>query len=167
MIGEALYLELMKSRPMGKDKYFSGCVCHLGDGLYHIEFVSYWNRGGIAGRLSMREVAAAAPGLVASLRHHGDELRAYLAAEDARRAPGGLGSSPSMGQAGRTREGAAICDCNGVTGSGYAHTGSVVPVPAAPGSAGSGTGTVGWNGRSGGFARGSRLTARYGKRGRA
>ena len=167
MIGEALYLELMKSRPIGKDKYFSGCVCHLGDGLYHIEFVSYWNRGGIAGRLSMREVAAAAPSLVASLRHHGDELRAYLAAEDVRRAPGGLGSSPTPDRQERTREGAAICECNGETGFYYARAESVGASSGAPGSAGSGTGTVGWNGRSGGFARGSRLTARYGKRGRA
>ncbi|MBO7687838.1 MAG: hypothetical protein J6V72_15720 [Kiritimatiellae bacterium] len=163
MIGGALYLELMKSRPMGKDKYFSGCVCHLGDGLYHIEFVSYWNRGGIAGRLSMREVAAAAPGLVASLRHHGDELRAYLAAEDARRAPGGLGSSPSMGQAGRTREGAGICDCNGETGSGYAR-GRPWRAPMAAQDVDGSTGSCDVQAApDGGFARGSRLTARNGK----
>ena len=169
MIGEALYREIVKSRPVGDDKFLAGCVCHVGNGRYHIEFIMYWNRGGIAGRLTPREVAAIAPGLVDSMRHHGDELRAYLVAEDARLAagfltPGGVGSSRPGGRQKRTREGAGIRDCNGATGSGYARGEAVLASPVVPGAAGSGAVDGPKSGPDGGFARDSRLTARYGKR---
>ena len=164
MIGEALYREIVKSRPVGDDKFIAGCVCHVGNGRYHIEFIMYWNRGGIAGRLSPREVAAIAPGLVDSMRHHGDELRAYLVAEDARQAPRGVGSSSSRRPGARTRGGAAIRDCNGVTRSECACGESVLESPAVPGVAGSGAVEGPKSGPDGGFARGSRLTARYGER---
>lgn len=167
MMGESLYREVVKSRPIGDDRFLAGCVCHVGNGRFHIEFIMYWNRGGIAGRLSPREVTKLVPDLALSLRHHGDVLRAYLVDRDARTAPRGVGSSPAPGRQERTREGAATCECNGETGSGYARAEPVVASFGAPGSAGSGTGNSVQAGPSGGFARGSRLTARYGKRKRA
>ncbi len=167
MMGEALYLEVVKSRPIGDDRFMSGCVCHLGNGRFHIEFIMYWNRGGIAGRLSPREVAKLAPDLAMSIRHHGDELRAFLVDRDARRSPLGVGSSSENRRDDHPQKDAGICECNGETGSDYAHAGSGLPASAVPGLAGSGSCERVQNGRSGGFARVSRLTARYGKRGRA
>lgn len=166
MMGEALYREVVKSRPIGDDRFMSGCVCHLGNGRFHIEFIMYWNRGGIAGRLSPREVAKLAPDLAMSIRHHGDELRDYLVDADARRSPLGVGSSSEDRLYAGPLKDAVICECNGETGSDYAHAGAGLPVLAVPGSAESGACERVQNGRSSGFARGSRLTARYGKRGR-
>ncbi len=164
MMGEALYREVVKSRPMGDDRYFAGCVCHVGNGRFHIEFIVYWNQGGMAGRLSPREVCELAPDLAMSIRHHGDELREYLVDADASRPPMGVGSFSEIRRDDHTQKDAGICECNGETGSGYAHAGSGLPVSAVPGSAGSGAGERVQNGRSGGFARVTRLTARYGKR---
>ena len=167
MIGESLYREVVKSRPIGDDRFLAGCVCHVGNGRFHIEFIMYWNSGGIAGRLSPREVTKLVPDLAMSLRHHGDELREYLVDRDARTAPLGVGSSQRETREARTRGGAAICECNGETGSGYARAETVGASSGAPGSAGSGAGNSAQMGPPGGFARGSRLTARYGKGERA
>lgn len=168
MIGEALYREVVRSRPVGTDKFFSGCVCHVGNGRYHVEFVMYWNRGGMVGRMSLREVAAAAPDLVESLRHHSEELRAYLAAEDARREAeaGGLGSSKTTEAGYRTRDSAGVRECNGETRSDYARRRpwrAPMVTPDVDGSAGSGGVQVA---QDGGFARDPRLTARNGEGGR-
>lgn len=167
MIGESLYREVVKSRPIGDDRYFAGCVCHVGNGRFHIEFIVYWNRGGIAGRLSPREVGELAPDLAMSIRHHGDELRAFLVDRDAHWAPLGLGSSSENRRDTYPQQDAGICECNGETGSGYARAETVGASSGAPGSAGSGAGNSVQVGPSGGFARGSRLTARYGKGERA
>lgn len=167
MMGEAWYLEVVKARPLGDDRYFAGCVCHVGNGRFHIEFIVYWNRGGIAGRLSPREVAKLAPDLAMSIRHHGDELRAFLVDRDARRSSLGVGSSSENRRDAHPQKDAGICECNGETGSDYARAESVGASSAVPGSAGSGAGAGVQAGSSGGFARVSRLTARYGKRGRA
>ncbi len=167
MIGESLYREVVKSRPMGDDRYFAGCVCHVGNGRFHIEFIVYWNSGGMAGRLSPREVGELAPDLAMSIRHHGDELRAFLVDRDAHWVPLGLGSSSENRRDTYPQKDAGICECNGETGSGYARAESVVASSVAPGSAGSGAGAGVQAVPSGGFARGSRLTARYGKGERA
>lgn len=165
MMGEALYREVVKSRTLGDDRYFAGCVCHVGNGRFHIEFIMYWNRGGIAGRLSPREVAKLAPDLAMSIRHHGDELRAFLVDRDARWSPLGVGSSSENRRDDYPQKDAGICECNGETGSDYARAESVGASSGVPGSAGTGAGADVQAGSSGGFARVSRLTARYGKRG--
>ena len=174
MMGEALYLEVVKARPLGDDRYFAGCVCHVGNGRFHIEFIVYWNGGGMAGRLSPREVTKLVPDLALSLRHHGDELREYLVDADAHWSPLGVGSSSENRMDAHPQKDAGICECNGETGSDYARAESVGSSSWVPGSAGSGAGAgvqAGSSGvqagSSGGFARVSRLTARYGKRGMA
>ena len=164
MTGREMAEAVRKSWPMDGDTYMAGCVCHCGGGRYHIEFIRYRNSGGIVGRLSPREVAAVAPGLVAALRNEGAKLRAYLAAEDGMGvAPQGVGSSDFLGKPYRTRDGAGGCECNGATRSGYARAASVSTSSAAPGSVGSGAASGAQARPSGGFARGSRLTARYGE----
>lgn len=172
MMGEALYREVVKSRPMGDDRYFAGCVCHVGNGRFHIEFIVYWNQWGMAGRLSPREVCELAPDLSMSIRHHGDELREYLVDADARRPPMGVGSFSEIRRDDHPQKDAGICECNGETGSDYARAESVCASSGAPGSAGSGTCASVQNGApgvlavpDGGFARVSRLTARQGKGG--
>ena len=154
MTGREMAEAVRKSWPMDGDTYMAGCVCHCGGGRYHIEFIRYRNSGGIVGRLSPREVAAVAPGLVAALRNEGAKLRAYLAAEDGMGvAPQGVGSSDFLGKPYRTRDGAGGCECNGATRSGYARS--------CPSGAASASPDVGHEDRpDGGFARVSRLTAR-------
>lgn len=168
MIGERLKEAVQMSRPMDGDTFMAGCICHCGGGRYHIEFVRYRNSGGIVGCLSRSEVAAVAPDLVAALRAYGAELRAFLAAEDGiRLPPGGVGSSGTLDREDRTRDGAGGCDCNGEAGFGYAHVGSVRSPQMAYASAGSGVSEGVQAVPAGGFARGSCLTARHGKRGSA
>ena len=162
MMGEALYREVLKSRPIGDDKFFAGCVCHVGDGRIHIEFLVYRNSGGIVGRMSPREVAAHAPDLVESLRHYGEELKRYLAGEG----PRGSGSFRVDPRQERTRDSAGVRECNGETRSDYARRRpwrAPMVTPDVDGSAGSGCVQVA---PDGGFARDPRLTARNGEGGR-
>lgn len=161
MIGEALYREVIKSRPIGDDRFFAGCVCHVGNGKIHIEFLIYSNGGGIVGRMTSRDVAAHAPDLVESLRHHGEELKRFLAGEG----PRGSGSFPDRPGQERTRDSAGVRECNGETRSDYARRRPWRAPMAGPDVAGSeGAGGV-QTAPDGGFARDSRLTARNGEGG--
>ena len=116
MIGERIYEEVVKSRPMGDGTFFSGTVFCDGDGTYRIEFYRYRCAGGMVGRMSSTEVARLVPGLVASMRNGGGMLRDYMA----KRYPPGLGSSRDLERQHRTREGAGVCECNGANGADYA-----------------------------------------------
>ena len=156
MSGEELAVAVRMSRPMDGETFAAGLTVLQPDGSCRVAFYRYRNGGGIVGRVSARDMAAFAPGLVAALKTDGSKLKAFLA-DEAGLPPGGVGSSQASAREERTREGAGVCECNGETRSGYARgrtgyardpgVGRAVPV-----------------GANGGFARGSRLTARNGGR---
>lgn len=162
MSGEELAVAVRMSRPMDGETFAAGLTVLQPDGSCRVAFYRYRNRGGIVGRVSAREMATLAPGLVAALKADGAKLKEYLA-DEAGLPPGGVGSSQTSAREERTREGAGVRDCNGETRSRYARGRSMragFPSTCEAGRAGA-DGVLA--GVGGGFARGSRLTARDGE----